>query len=96
MEFKKRNKLIETPFFHLILIVLLGSLAYSNTFNAPFTFDDYIAIVNNPIIRNFDFFTSPFSNVNVNLTESYKVATRTRLLGFFSFAINYRQKGTGQ
>jgi len=89
MEFKKRNKLIETPFFHLILIVLLGSLAYSNTFNAPFTFDDYIAIVNNPIIRNFDFFKSPFSNVNVNLTESYKVATRTRLLGFFSFAINY-------
>ena len=89
MELKKRNKLIETPLFHLILIVLLGSLAYSNTFNAPFTFDDYIAIVNNPIIRNFDFFTSPFSNVNVNLTESYKVATRTRLLGFFSFAINY-------
>jgi len=89
MEFKKRNKLIETPFFHLILIVLLGSLAYSNTFNAPFTFDDYIAIVNNPIIRNFDFFTSPFSNINVNLTEYYKVATRTRLLGFFSFAINY-------
>jgi Tfp pilus assembly protein PilF len=42
------------PVFHLILITVLGLLVYSNTFDAPFQFDDISIVVNNQAAKEFD------------------------------------------
>jgi len=44
---------------HIILIILLSLIAYSNVFNSPFHFDDKPAIINNPIIKDLSFFLEP-------------------------------------
>ena len=38
------------PYSHLLLILLIGGMAYSNSFQAPFTLDDLTSIVHNPWI----------------------------------------------
>jgi Tfp pilus assembly protein PilF len=42
------------PVFHLVLITVLGLLVYSNTFDAPFQFDDISIVVNNQAAKGFD------------------------------------------
>ncbi|MBI4837573.1 MAG: hypothetical protein HY806_00140, partial [Nitrospirae bacterium] len=37
--------LLHKPKFHILLIITIGLIAYSNTFNAPFHFDDIPNIV---------------------------------------------------
>jgi tetratricopeptide (TPR) repeat protein len=41
-----------SPLLHIALIVILGLLAYSSTFDAPFALDDNLIIKNNPLIKN--------------------------------------------
>ncbi|MBI4823577.1 MAG: hypothetical protein HY805_05025, partial [Nitrospirae bacterium] len=43
--------LISKPIIHLLLIALIGLLAYSNTFNVPFQWDEKDLIAENPIIK---------------------------------------------
>lgn len=80
----------EKPPFHphqgiqLLLIVLIGILAYSNTFHSPFVFDDASSIVSNPVIRN-------LSNFSSNLT-GYEYNPR-RFVGYLSLALNYSLGG---
>ncbi len=81
------------------LIALVGFLAYANTFTVPFQFDDDAYIVNNPIIRTFHYFFAP-SEIAA-LTEltpaavppALRYAFTTRLLGYFTFAVNYHLHG---
>jgi Flp pilus assembly protein TadD len=81
------------------LIALVGFLAYVNTFTVPFQFDDDAYIVNNPIIRTFHYFLAP-SEI-ADLTESsptavppaLRYAFMTRMLGYFTFAVNYSLHG---
>lgn len=68
-------------FFHLLLIVSLGLLAYSNTFTATFNFDDIANILGNPVVRNVDPFADPFA------------VKGSRAVGDFTFAVNYRLNG---
>jgi len=78
-----------------LLIVLVGVLAYANTFTTPFQFDDDAYIVNNPIIRSFHYFLAP-SDI-ADLTEhtptavppALRYAFMTRMVGYFTFAVNY-------
>ncbi|MGE5215380.1 MAG: tetratricopeptide repeat protein [Chloroflexota bacterium] len=65
---------------HLLLIAAVGILAYSNTFYAPFVFDDTSSIVGNRVIRN-------MANFLTNRT-GYKYNPR-RFVGYLSFAFNY-------
>lgn len=51
--------LVSKPIIHLSLIALLGLLAYSNTFNVPFQWDEEDFIVKNPIIRDLNYFLEP-------------------------------------
>lgn len=60
-----------TAFFPL---AILAFLIYSNTFSAPFVFDDIAIIVDNPQIRDL----KNFANLS-----------GTRYVGFLSFAVNY-------
>jgi Tfp pilus assembly protein PilF len=90
---------LRKPFFIPLLIVLVGIAAYANTFSVPFQFDDDAYIVNNPIIRSFHYFLSP--DDVAGLTEqsptavppALRYAFKTRILGYLSFALNYRLNG---
>jgi Tfp pilus assembly protein PilF len=65
---------------HLILLVLVGLAAYSNTFNVPFQFDDLEQIQNNPVITSLDNF---FTN-----SKGYEFNSR-RFIGYLTFAVDY-------
>lgn len=68
------------PLVHAALIILLCLLAYSNTFQVPFQFDDPRSITEVSFVRD--------------LREFPNVLTQPRSIGFLSFALNYRLHGT--
>ena len=77
-------------YIHLLIIILVGFTAYSNTFDVPFTWDDTINITQNPFIANFGSFLDP----KVANDSRFPPAVRdgsivTRYMGFLSFALNY-------
>lgn len=82
-----------------LLITLVGFLAYANTFRVPFQFDDDAYIINNPIIRTFHYFLA--SSEIADLTDqtptavppALRYAFMTRMLGYFTFALNYHVHG---
>ncbi|UCF87442.1 MAG: hypothetical protein JSV71_01655, partial [Nitrospiraceae bacterium] len=82
------NIFLKRPVVHILLIIILGLIAYSNTLHFPFHFDDNNVIIRNPIIKNFQYFTSP-SKAKV-LTENFGYNTfRRRYIGYLTFALNY-------
>lgn len=74
---------------HIILIAVLGLLAYRNTFNAPFVFDDRRIIVENPAIRDLDYFVSPSKAGALMKYPGF----RNRVVGFLTFSLNHRLHG---
>lgn len=77
------------PVFHILFIVLIGILSYSNTFNVPFIFDDKPLIVENPGIKSLQYFSD---------TEKAKEAglyglLMSRFTGYLTFAVNYKIHG---
>jgi hypothetical protein len=52
-------RFLQKPVLHILLITAVGLLAYSNTFNVPFHFDDEYIIVKNPIIKDLNYFVEP-------------------------------------
>lgn len=94
-----RTNPFRKPYVMPVLIALVGFLAYANSFTVPFQFDDDAYIVNNPIIRTFHYFTSP-GDIRI-LTErtptavppALRYAFTTRMLGYLTFAVNYRLHG---
>jgi tetratricopeptide (TPR) repeat protein len=80
---------------HLIIIALLGLFAYSNTFDVPFHFDDISKIVENPAIKNLECFIAP-SKADIFQFNDHRFefhGLRNRLVGYFTFALNYRLHG---
>ena len=63
-------------YFVLILIILA---IYFQTFYFGFVFDDYEFIVDNPYIKNLN-----------NIHYLWQLLPKTRLIGFYSFAFNYK------
>lgn len=72
------------PLAHLSLILLLGTLAYSNTFGGPFVLDDLESIVRNETIRGLGNFLPGGSGLDFHFR---------RWVAYFSFAVNYRLGG---
>jgi len=66
------------PFVHILIIVVLGILIYSNTFNAPFAYDDISNIINNSSIKDIHHI--------INSQTIYD----NRLIGNLTFALNYQ------
>jgi tetratricopeptide (TPR) repeat protein len=64
--FSKKN--LSLP-FHLILIAVLGTLIYSNTFDVPFVYDDTNFIVDNPFVKDIS-----NAEAHYNLGLTYKMA----------------------
>ena len=69
------------PIVHILIIVVLGILIYSNTFNAPFVLDDDHSIVNSSSIKDVRHF--------IDLQSMYG----NRHIGFLTFALNYKMHG---
>ena len=88
----KKDILLYKPVFHILLIVILGLLGYSNTFHASFHFDDKHNITNNPIIKELQFFheTSTAKEFATNLQYT---ALKQRYIGYLTFALNYKIHG---
>lgn len=81
-------KFLDRPFVHLILIALLGLIAYSNTFNVPFQLDDGGNIVENPIIKDLGFYIDPSSAEKFTGPVEYPML-KSRYVGSLTFALNY-------
>ena len=62
--------------FSLIIVIITGFAAYSNSFNNEFIFDDRNTIIENPFIRKLD------------LTQIWNMS-QGRFIGFLSFALNF-------
>lgn len=72
------------PYSHFFLILLVGALAYSNSFKAPFLLDDLTSIVYNSSIHDIGNFAPGGSG--------YDFMPR-RWIGYFTLAVNYQFGG---
>ncbi len=79
------------PLIHCLLIIAIGILAYSNTFNSPFQWDENDFLVQNPIVKNLSYFWEP-SKAKAGDPVFY-FFLRTRYIGYLTFAINYKLHG---
>jgi Tfp pilus assembly protein PilF len=78
------QKMFTHPLSHALIILLLGFLAYSNTFGVPFVFDDQSSILGNPVIQDLGNF--------VPGSSGFDYGSR-RIFGYFTFALNYHFGG---
>lgn len=74
---------------HLLLICAVGLIIYSNTLSVPFQCDEDSLIVNNPIVKDLNYFIEPSRAMGL---EQYG-ALKTRYIGFLTFALNYNIHG---
>ena len=89
-----KNDFSIKTYIHLLIIVILGFLIYSNTFHADFELDDEIYIVRNPAIKDFIYFADPLKVLELpNYTTDNKYAFLTRIAGYFTFALNHHLHG---
>jgi tetratricopeptide (TPR) repeat protein len=77
-----KKHLLYNPIVHMSLIILLGLLAYSNTFHASFVFDDTNNIVENYLIKDISNIPSSFINIG-------DAPISARPLTAATFALNY-------
>jgi len=81
-----KKGLLQKTVVHMLLIISLGFLAYSNTFHSPFQWDDIKHVIGNPVIKDLDNFTAS--------TKGYEFNPR-RFVGYLTFALNYHFGGSG-
>ena len=74
-----------------LLIVVIGILAYSNSFDSPFQWDEHDFLVQNPIVKNLKYFLEPSRAKDID--PDYYIFLKTRYIGYLSFAINYKVHG---
>jgi protein O-mannosyl-transferase len=77
-----RPHLFTRPGFILLLLFVLATAVYLNSFSVPFQFDDKDNIIDNPFIKQLDNFLNPS-------TFLYG----SRVVGFLTFGLNYRFGG---
>lgn len=85
-------KFLERPAVHLVLIALLGLLAYANTLDVPFQWDDkYLYIVKNPVVKDFSYFVEPsrVESLGFYVYETFK----NRYVGYLTFALDFKING---
>jgi tetratricopeptide (TPR) repeat protein len=88
---KTIKSLKESVALHLVLIALLGLIAYSNTFDVPFQFDDIRNIVENPLVKDFSYFTD--TSKAETLRHYIFLGRKTREFTYLTFFANYRLHG---
>jgi hypothetical protein len=83
---------LSKPICHLLLVIILGILGYSNTLNGPFYFDDVHNIVENPIVKNLNYYITP-SKASVHKGFAEYPLLINRYIGSLTLAINYKVHG---
>lgn len=83
---------LRQPPVQLALIALVGFIAYLNTFGQAMHFDDFTYVADNPALGSWDYFTSEQSRRGLD-SMNLGAHFRNRIVGFFTFAINYRIGG---
>jgi len=78
------------PGIAILSIILLGVLAYANTFHSPFQWDDKYFLEENPIVKDLGYFGEPSLAEQVG---QYYDGFKSRYIGYLSFALNYRAGG---
>jgi|Deesub1362A_J573_1020465.scaffolds.fasta_scaffold00077_21 tetratricopeptide (TPR) repeat protein len=73
----------------IFLIVVLGLLVYSNTFNSPFQWDESSFIEKNPAVKDLTYFFEPSKAKG----SEYYGALKSRYIGYLTFALNYKIHG---
>ena len=85
--------LVSSRLAHMALVALAAFVVYSNTFDAPMTFDDQNYIIDNPAIRGMGYMMDAQSG-RLHLTDPNLVTHfRSRILVFILFALNYAFDG---
>jgi tetratricopeptide (TPR) repeat protein len=87
------DKLAGNTYVHVAALVLLALLAYSNTFDVPFLYDDIRFIKDNPLIKDFGYFTNPSSTEDMHVSEDVKRYFKSRYVGNLSLWANYKLGG---
>ena len=72
---------------HIFFIAALGFVAYENSFDCSFHFDDFFNITENPAVRIFG--SSPDFPFDVAGLKAIWNFAPTRFIGILSFALNY-------
>ena len=75
---------LKKPVFAGLLILASGVLAYSNSFQVPFTFDDHSSIVGNAVLRNLGNYLASATGY-----QQYPM----RFVCYLTFALNHRLGG---
>ncbi|MBI5211952.1 MAG: hypothetical protein HY957_01080 [Nitrospirae bacterium] len=88
-----RALLFHKTSIHILTILILGFLVYSNTLTAPFEFDDKRTITDNPAIKGFRFFKNPSVLQEVDTYKEVKKFFESRYIGYLFFAVNYKIHG---
>jgi hypothetical protein len=89
----KTEGIYNKPLIHVLTIIFVVLLIYSNTFNASFQFDDHPNIVNNPVIKDLQYFADPSLVKSTNIQRSLIPLFKTRYIGYLTFALNYGLHG---
>jgi tetratricopeptide (TPR) repeat protein len=74
---------------HLLLIIVFGLIAYSNTFDVPFQWDDLRRISGNEIVKDLSYFTDTERASALQFHDALK----GRYVGYLTFALNYKING---
>lgn len=81
------------PAVQMGLVLVVGLGLYLHTLDAPFIFDDYPCIKDNPAVANFSYFTD-FSKVRaLNIENDIKNNFALRPVVYLTFALNYMIDG---
>ncbi|MFZ2198033.1 MAG: tetratricopeptide repeat protein [Thermodesulfovibrionales bacterium] len=86
---QQAGKLVSRQAIHVLIIVVIGLLAYSNTFQSPFQWDESDFIVGNPVVRDLDYFAGSSKTEGLPVIEGFK----SRYIGYLTFALNYKLHG---
>ncbi len=70
---------------HILIILVIGTILYLNTFEVPFYLDDILSIKENPDIKDLSQFLASFGKT--------PFMHGTRFIGYLSFALNYKING---
>jgi hypothetical protein len=86
LKYDMKNRFSGKHYIVFILLAIVSTVAYSNTFDVPFLFDDRPNIIENKLLRDLADFT-PAS------IERMYTASGNRFIGFLTFALNFRMHG---
>jgi tetratricopeptide (TPR) repeat protein len=95
------RNILDRPLVHVVLIGIFALLVYSNTFNVPLQFDDFIWLSEEPAgegssyptIIDFSYYIDPSKSDLLNPEMERHRYFRTRVTGYLSFLANYRLGG---